>query len=700
MKKVLLIFVISIISIRCGYQNKTEPILDKQPYQTTIESWITTADDSTHLTIKNRKELLEKALTGIKEIKNDTIVLGYLSSIALTYKKLKDSSSFRNTNKRVYQLSRELSKYKTLGESQWDMASFMLSYRVMDSAYYYYRNAHKSFERLPASTESLSLRARMLYNMGRIQDHFKDYLGAEISITEALRVFEDLEDYRMIYNCNNVLGIIASGMNNPKMSLEYYQKASKYIGKFNTSNINEYIWQNQNNIANELLKSEEYSKAIVAYKKLLSDKTLRLGKPTLYSLAIVSQAHALFKGNKNYSKAGDLLKMAIKLNDSIGVSIDQPRAKRYFAELLAAQGDTLNGRKNAKESLNLAQVTSNNEQQLEVLRLLTHLDSENAVTYSNEYYELSEKIKDEERAIRDKFARIRLETDEVIQRNELLSRQKQIWIGVVLGLILLGIALFTIIWQRISNNRLKFQQKQQESNQEIYNLMLSQQGKFEEGKQLEQKRVSEELHDGILGQMLGIRLILSGLNDKDDEASVEQRASLIEKLRELEEEIRTISHELSDASYQKFYNFIVSLDDLISTISESSGITCSFTYDENVDWDDLEGDIKINAYRIVQESLQNCVKHAKCENAKINFSTEDHVLKLTITDDGVGFDINKGKRGIGLRNVVSRVKKVKGTLDINSKKGKGTTVTVSLPSNYIRLDNLNGTVARKEVLNV
>ncbi len=700
MKKGLLIFIILIISLRCGYQNKSEPISDKETFDSSIERWITTADDSTQLSIEKRKEHLKNALSKIEQIGNDTIVLGYLSSIALAYKKLKDSSNFRTTNKRVFELSQELNDFKTLGESHWDMASFMLSYSVMDSSYYYYRKAHKSFEQLPTNVESLSLKARMLYNMGRVQDHFKDYLGAEISITEALRVFEDLEDYRMMYNCNNVLGVIASGMNYPEKSIEYYQKAGRYIGDFKTPNIDSYLWQNQNNIANMLLISEEYSKAIVAYKKLLSNKNLSLENPELYSLANVSQAYALLKEEGKYNHVGSVLKEAIKFNDSTGFLADQSRTKRYLAELLAIQGDTINAKQYAMESYTLAKETSNTDSYLNALRLLTHIDSQNAVAYSDEFYELSEQIKDEERAIRDKFARIRLETDEVIQENELLSRQKQIWIAIALGVVLAGIALFTIISQRISNNRLKFQQKQQESNQEIYNLMLSQQGKFEEGKQLEKKRISEELHDGILGEMLGIRLILSGLNDKEDEASIAHRAELIEKLRELEEEIRTLSHELSDASYQKFYNFIVSLEELIYGINRSSGIDCSFTYDNGVEWDDLEGDIKINAYRIVQESLQNCVKHAQCKQVTVDFRPEGNQLQLTISDDGVGFDIGKGKRGIGLRNVTSRVKKIKGTLAINSKKGEGTTILVRLPYSYIKVDNQKDVMERRHILNV
>ena len=239
----------------------------------------------------------------------------------------------------------------------------------------------------------------------------------------------------------------------------------------------------------------------------------------------------------------------------------------------------------------------------------------------------------------------------------------------------------------LRNNQLKFKQRQQESNQEIYNLMLSQQGKFEEGKQLEQKRISEELHDGILGEMLGIRLILSGLNEREDPASVEQRAALIEKLRELEEEIRTISHELNHASYEKFHNFIVSLEDMIDGIEKSSGITCSFNYDKKVPWDNLLGDIKINAYRIIQESLKNCVKHAKSKHVSISFqSMEDNKLKLTITDDGVGFDINKKRKGIGLKNIISRCKKIKGTLDIDSKPGKGTTIKITMPVTYVDVE--------------
>ncbi|MEL6304926.1 MAG: sensor histidine kinase, partial [Bacteroidota bacterium] len=445
-------------------------------------------------------------------------------------------------------------------------------------------------------------------------------------------------------------------------------------------------WTNQNNIAHLIFRKKDYSTAKTRYEELLNDPNLFKDDKKIFGKALVSHTYSRFKLGEREEDLNERYQEALQAYNEIDYVGDIARTHHFLSELLAAQNKPKQALAEAKVALELAQENHKNERQLEVLRLLTELDAKNAVPYSNDYYALSEQIKEEERTKRDKFARIRLETDQVIEQNTMLTRQKQIWIGVVVGMTLLAIAVFMIISQRIRNNKLKFEQSQQESNQEIYNLMLGQQGKFEEGKKLEQKRISEELHDGILGEMLGIRLVLGGLNERTDEQSQGQRAELIEKLRGVEEEIRTISHELSHASYQKIHNFIVSVEDMIRNIETSSGIACSFTYDDHLDWDDLQGDIKINAYRIVQESLQNCVKHAQCENALVDFDCDKQKLTLTISDDGIGFDTGKGKRGIGLRNIVSRVKKINGTLQIDSKKNKGTTVTVSLPVVYQNID--------------
>ncbi len=639
------------------------------------------ANDSIELSLEERKQYLKEGYKKLKQVDADSTRLKNLSKISLVGYRLRDSSFFRKVNKELSDLARTKNDFKILGESQWDMASFFRRYLVVDSSYYYRQLAYQSFNQLPQDSISQSLKARMLYGMALAQNDIKDYLGAESNVTKAIKIFTDLGDNSRLFDSYNLMGNISSGQKNEEKALEIHQKARTYLKSLNNDRLN---WRNQNNIALTYLRKEEYTNAIKSYNELLQQPDLRSQYPELYGIALVSHTYSRFKTGEIGEDLNQKYLDAIKIYTSIDKTKDIGRAKQYLAELLVTQGKRDKAIVLAGEANQFAEETQNNDRRLEVLKFLTEIDSENAVAYSTAYYDLSERLKEEERAKRDKFARVRLETDQIIEENEVLSRQKQIWIGVTLGLLLFGIALFTIISQRISNNRLKFQQKQQESNQEIYNLMLAQQGKFEEGKKLEQKRISEELHDGVLGQMLGIRLVLSGLNEMADEKSVEQRGELIEKLRETEEEIRTISHELNNASYQKIHNFIVSLEDMIDSIGASSGINCSFTYDSLLEWDSLEGDIKINAYRIVQESLQNCVKHAQCKNASVNFECEDNLLKLSIKDDGRGFDINKGKRGIGLRNIISRVKKVNGTLDIESKKGEGTTIKVNIPMNYAK----------------
>ena len=308
--------------------------------------------------------------------------------------------------------------------------------------------------------------------------------------------------------------------------------------------------------------------------------------------------------------------------------------------------------------------------------------TKNAGEYAQEYITLNDSLQQAERQIRNKFARIQFETEEVEAQNALLARQRQLWIGIAVGLLLLAISIFVMISQRVKNQKLKFQQQQQEANNEIFSLMLSQKQKVEEGKQSEQKRISEELHDGVLGEMNGARMILVGLNQKSDEEAVAMRSKAIEKLQEVQEEIRTISHELSDAAYQKFHNFIISIQELLQSVGDSASLKHSFTYDEDIEWDDLNVEIKINLHRIIQECLTNCVKHARAKHVHLNFKTQRNTLLVSLKDDGVGFDTKKGKKGIGHKNISSRVDKIDGKWEVRSSKDIGTEVLVRIPITY------------------
>lgn len=87
---------------------------------------------------------------------------------------------------------------------------------------------------------------------------------------------------------------------------------------------------------------------------------------------------------------------------------------------------------------------------------------------------------------------------------------------------------------------------------------------------------------------------------------------------------------------------------------------------------------RIDIYRIIQESIQNIIKHAQANHVTMLFSLKKNVLEINITDDGIGFDANKSYKGIGLKNIVSRVSKLRGSYQITSNPNKGTELNLSI----------------------
>ena len=103
---------------------------------------------------------------------------------------------------------------------------------------------------------------------------------------------------------------------------------------------------------------------------------------------------------------------------------------------------------------------------------------------------------------------------------------------------------------------------------------------------------------------------------------------------------------------------------------------------------DLQGEknakFNLNIFRIVQEQLNNIIKHAKASAVRIGYSKNEVAIILTISDDGSGFDTTKKNTGIGIINIKSRAKFFKGSADFLSKPGKGCTLTVTFPvSSYL-----------------
>lgn len=648
--------------------------IQNSPHLTTNDSVANLIQKSKHQDIdyEVRTQLLGDALEAIETITSDSLKTKLLSQLSLEFLDLGDSMRFRETNRKIIRSAKLVNDSTALAEAHWDLGFFFSKYAVHDSTFYNYAEAQSIY----SAMRDDYLSARLLYSMATEQAEVKDYTGSELNTIRAIELFKPLDKYKELHRSYNNLGIIAKDLKEYDKALENFDQAMKYLNKVDDEEILKL--EVLNNIGNLYLVKAEYSKAVDYFQRVISYKVLLQTDTPFYARTLDNLAYSKFKaGDVNGVEAQ--LKEALRIRDSIQDYTGVSRSAYSLADFYFAQKDTTQALKYAEMAVSFAKQSSNNERLLETLQLMTRIDPKNATAYSQEYIALNDSLQQEERQARNKFARIRFETDEFIAQNILLARQRQLWIGIAAGVLLLGFSIFIIITQRAKNQKLKFQQQQQESNQEIFNLMLSQNQKLEEGKQSEQKRISEELHDGILGQMNGIRMMLIALNKKTDDHAVTQRAELIAKLQEVQEEVRSISHELNDASYQKFHNFINSIEELLQQIRESANLDYEFNYNQNIDWDGLQGIVKINMYRVVQESLQNCVKHAQANKVVVDFDRAEQLLKITITDDGVGFEPRKGKKGIGHKNVTSRINKLNGTWAIESSQGAGTKVTITIP---------------------
>jgi two-component system, NarL family, sensor kinase len=102
-----------------------------------------------------------------------------------------------------------------------------------------------------------------------------------------------------------------------------------------------------------------------------------------------------------------------------------------------------------------------------------------------------------------------------------------------------------------------------------------------------------------------------------------------------------------------------------------------FGFDDNR----LEYAIEINLYRIIQELISNILKHSKASEVSIQLLKKVARLNIVVEDNGIGFDIDqiKNKKGMGLKNIESRVDSLKGEFNIDSGKGAGTTITIEIP---------------------
>jgi len=181
--------------------------------------------------------------------------------------------------------------------------------------------------------------------------------------------------------------------------------------------------------------------------------------------------------------------------------------------------------------------------------------------------------------------------------------------------------------------------------------------------------VSQELHDNI-GQLLSLTKLV--LNNSDP-ASVFEGKKLINQIIK---EVRSLSRSINK-DYINDVQFVSFLEEELGKVQKSGFCEVSFV-NEGGPIDFVEGDKKLVLIRLVQECLNNSIKHASPTLISIELKNLRGKLLLCIKDNGEGFDVTNVSQGLGLRNINARVEAIGGKVQIGSELGKGTRIEIEL----------------------
>lgn len=362
---------------------------------------------------------------------------------------------------------------------------------------------------------------------------------------------------------------------------------------------------------------------------------------------------SLYEKNKNYLKAISFWKKGIKNSKDNDMYNLYPTDKIYSSYLILNNIDSASVYMKLNNAINQRIINKNRTKEIEDL---------------NAKYQSS------------------LKDNEINAQNLIIEKQKRekntLIASIAIGLItFLGSIWFLILHlkhkKRITETELELKnQKISELQKERKILSMA---SMIEGQEAERVRIAKDLHDGLGGLLSTAKAHFSNIQteiQKIEKLKVYNRANFM--IDEACEEVRRISHNLMPATLK--------LDGLKSAVEQlCEDLSNVNDFNINTEFigfeDTINEKVEIFIFRIIQEATNNIIKYAKAKNVLIQLSENEEAYNLIIEDNGVGFDKSQTTHGIGIKSIESRVDNLNGSLDIDSKIGVGTTISIAIPKN-------------------
>ena len=592
-----------------------------------------------------------------------------------------------------------------------------------DSATFYLKQATEISEKV--GSEDLLMYCE--YTKGRNHLFKREFDKASTSLSGVIEKAVKFKEYDLAYKASNILttvywrqGNLNNAVEQGLKSLEYEDDESKHAILFN-------------NLGGIFEEMDDDSTALEYY-----GKSLDLHREAMDSLMIsgtVGNIGVIHYNLGNYTKALDNLTESIELlrpyNHKFNLSIrlqnlgnvyrkmeNYEEALSYFLEgytlseelnddygmssIASNLSETYGLMGRLDKSADFAEIAETKAEAVNSLQLLVdavyfkaqasynNRNYKDAFDLQSSFVDLKDSLLNAEkfRIVQDLESKYQRANQEIkIQKQQAEIDKKTVQrnyfiIAALLLSLLAGLAIFLLRYRIRKNRQIHEQdhliQKQKIKDMEKEKKILTLAAMIE-GQETERTRIAKDLHDGLGGLLSTVKAHFNVIQEKIQEL---EKINVYNKtnnfIDQAVEEVRRISHNLMPGALR-----LGGLNSAVEEIAESLKSAHKYRVDLEINGLDerLEENIEVFIYRVIQEAVNNIVKHAETDHVFLQISKFDEEVSIVIEDNGKGFDVSNAteSKGIGLKSMQSRVEYLGGNFDILSNPGKGTTISINIP---------------------
>jgi signal transduction histidine kinase len=575
--------------------------------------------------------IYSEALGVAKKIKDENGVaramLG-LGFVNLSTGKYEEAIQQYETAAHIFQ---KLLNIKEMCNAQLDLSACFTATGQRDSAFYYCMAALKILETQPYIRE----RTRANLNLGTLYNNLKSYDNAIAYQNKALALALPAKDTPMILNTYSALSLSYENKEDKQQAYDMIRKALQYL----TANSNKFsACRTYDQYAFASVGVGKYDAAIAAAQKSIS-LAEEVNDINHYGSATITLAKA-------YAGKGDHKKAIALLNELAQTSKEAHNAvKEDSYEVLASSYYKIADYKNAADAYS---------------KLLPLKDS----SFKSETNEM---IAEQEVSYQSAQKERQLSENKLQLAEKNLQLQKnRYYMYYTLAALVVALLIVALLFIR-SRHKKRIHEQELKSIHQQKELQLLQ--ALMQGEEKERSRIAKDLHDGVAGMLAAVKMHFSSMSGADNLMQVEGYQQGMKLLNEATQEIRKTSHNLMPEVLLQ-HGLDEALRRYCNNVNNSKVL--QIQYDSWGDVSRFTGSFELSVYRIVQELVNNIIKHSKATQAIVQLSQQEDLLSISIEDNGVGFSNNDaGKDGMGLRSLQSRIKAMNGKLEVESSQQSG-----------------------------